>query len=191
MIQSKNKFLPTLYIRKCKITYLECFAIILTDGCYGQLFSFLKAWHYSCTLYTNVRIHGWVDGRMMDGQTNHKDQAGALWGTLRERTRTTSRWMYALRIDVGKQIYMEHRKTARETIVYVRGLACVSDSVISELEAKKKRNLTERNSCPQHQLPEEILPWGFWFPPSSYESCVGKFKSVHPMELHTTQRNNL
>lgn len=27
MIQSKYKFLPILYIRKCKITYLKCFAI--------------------------------------------------------------------------------------------------------------------------------------------------------------------
>lgn len=33
MIQSKYKFLPILYIRKCKITYLKCFAIeLMTVG---------------------------------------------------------------------------------------------------------------------------------------------------------------
>lgn len=31
MIQSKYKFLPILYIRKCKITYLKCFAIELMN----------------------------------------------------------------------------------------------------------------------------------------------------------------
>lgn len=52
----------------------------------------------------------------MNEQRNYKGQAGALWGTLRERIQTTQRWMYMLRIYVGKQIYMEHRKTSRETI---------------------------------------------------------------------------
>lgn len=31
MIQSKYKFLPILYIRKCKITYLKCSAIELMN----------------------------------------------------------------------------------------------------------------------------------------------------------------
>lgn len=43
MIQSKNKFLPPLYIRKCKITYLECFAILQRAGCYGQLLLVFKS----------------------------------------------------------------------------------------------------------------------------------------------------
>lgn len=47
---------------------------------------------------------------------NYKDQAGALWGTLREKNQTTQMWMYVLRIYVGKQIYMGHRKTFREII---------------------------------------------------------------------------
>lgn len=151
MIQSKNKFLPTLYIRKCKITYLECFAIIQTDDCYGQLFSSSEAGHYSCTLYTNVRINGWMD-KWMNERMSYNDQAGAPWGTLRERTQTTQRWMYTLRICVGKQIYMEHRKTSRETIswytwVYLHVWA-VCDLCIRKQKEKKPRWIKQLPTAP-------------------------------------------
>lgn len=56
MIQSKNKFLPTLYIRKCKITYLECY---YPDGQLPrQLLSSSEAWPYTRTRHTHVRAHG-------------------------------------------------------------------------------------------------------------------------------------
>lgn len=62
----------------------------------------------------NEGMEGGRDG-WMDEQTNYKDQAGALGGTLRERIETTERWMYMLRY-VSKQIPMEHGKTSRGTI---------------------------------------------------------------------------
>lgn len=144
MIQSKNKFLPTLYIRKCKITYLECSAIIQTDGCYGQLFSSSEAGHYSCTLYTDVRVHGWMD-KWMNEQMSYKGQAGALWGTLRDRTQATQRWMYMLRICAGRQIYMDHRETSRETMsrcTWVHLHVWVVCDVYNRKQ-KEKRNPTE------------------------------------------------
>lgn len=42
------------------------------------------------------------------------------------------------------------------------------DSVISaEVKRKQKPKLMEQNSCPQHQLPEEMPSSGVWFPPTS------------------------
>lgn len=117
MIQSKNKFLPPLYIRKCKITYLECFAILQRAGCYGQLLLVFK----SMTLHLHtthgcVRVHGWVgmNGWMdgwMGGRIN-RDQAGALWGTQKKNTDHRKVDTY----NVAKQIGTERRGKTREAM---------------------------------------------------------------------------
>lgn len=58
----------------------------------------------------------------------------------------------------------------------------VSDLRFLHWTQTRTPNPTEQNSCPQHQLPEEILSQEFWFPSSGQGiSCVGKFKSVHPI----------
>lgn len=91
MIQSKNKFLPPLYIRKCKITYLECFAILQRAGCYGQLLLVFESMTLHLhTAHRCVRVHRWVgmegrvDGWVGRGMNEH--QAGALWGTQKRNT---------------------------------------------------------------------------------------------------------
>lgn len=191
MIQSKNKFLPPLYIRKCKITYLECFAILQRAGCYGQLLLVFE----SMTLHLHtahgcVRVHGWVGmegwaGGWVGGGMN-EDQAGALWGTQKkehrpqEGGRTQCCWA-----DWHRSQRADWRR--KEPTDAVSALPCVSDSGISaEVKRKQKPKLTEQNSCPQHQLPEEMLSWGFGF-----HLLVWKFKSVHPIELRVGQRNKL
>lgn len=63
-------------------------------------------------------MEGW-----MDEQMNYKSGRSPVRYS-RERIQTTPRLMYMLRIDAGKQIYMEHRKTARET-VYVCECTCM------------------------------------------------------------------
>lgn len=91
----------------------------------------------------------------MDGWTNHyKDQAEALWGTLRERTWTTQRWVYMLRIYVGKQMYMEHRKTSRETISWCEwvflGVWVICDFCIKSKKEKKPhwtKTVAHSTSC--------------------------------------------
>lgn len=180
--KAKNKFLPTLYIRKCKITYLECFAIIQTDGCYGQLFSSSEAGRYGCTLHAYVRMEGvgadkWTTQIRQEpcevlSEKGHRPREGGC--TCSEQV-------------LVNQCTRNTERKQEKRLVYVRECTCMCEwFVISASESKKKRNPTEWNSCPQHQLPEEILSWGFWFPPSRYGSCVGKFKSVHPIELHIT-----
>lgn len=68
MIQSKNKFLPPLYIRKCKITYLECFAILQRLAATGSYFSSSKSMtsHLHATRVRGVR--GWAVGRWGRGE---------------------------------------------------------------------------------------------------------------------------
>lgn len=180
MIQSKNKFLPPLYIRKCKITYLECFAILQRAGCYGQLLLVFESMTLHLhTAHRCVRVHGWVgmegrvDGWVGGGMNEH--QAGALWGT--QKRNTDHRKVDAR--NVAKHIGTDHRgqnEEERSRGTRVSALPRVSDSVISaEVKRKQKPKLMEQNSCPQHQLPEEMLSWGVWFPPTSYGSCVWKF----------------
>lgn len=143
MIQSKNKFLPTLYIRKCKITYLECFAIIQTDGCYGQLFSSSEAWHYSCTLYTDVRINGWMD-KWMNEQMSYNDQAGPC-EVLSEKEYRPHKggctcWEYA---SVNKFTWNTERHPEKR-LVDVCECTCMCEWFVSSaLESKKKRKSTE------------------------------------------------
>ena len=124
MIQRKNKFLTILYIRKCKITYLECFAIIQMGGCYGQLFSSSEARRYSGALHTLEHGDGEVN-RWVDAQGNHTDRAGALWGTLRERVRPhkcgCTCWEYRL---VNK--CNGPKKDIQRNIMYMSVFVCVS-----------------------------------------------------------------
>lgn len=121
-------------------------------------------------------MDGWVDGQM-----NYKDQAGALWGTLEKESRPhkggCTCWEYML---VNKFTRNTERHPEKQ-FVYVCECTCMCEwFVISALGAKRKKTPLNK-SCPQHQLPEEILSWGFWFPSSGYGSCVGKLKSVHPI----------
>lgn len=138
MIQSKNKFLPTLYIRKCKITYLECFAIIQTDGCYGQLFSPSEAWHYGRTLHTNVRISGWMN----KGTTKVRQEPCEVLSEKEYRPHKggCTCWEYML---VNKFTW-NIEKHPEKQLVYVCECTCMCEwFVISTLESKKKRNPTE------------------------------------------------
>lgn len=63
--------------------------------------------------------------------------------------------------NVAKQIGTDHRgrtEEERSRRMRVSALPCVSDSVISaEVKRKQKPKPMEQNSCPQHQLPEEML----------------------------------
>lgn len=78
MIQSKNKFLPPLYIRKCKITYLERSAILHRAGCHGQLPLIFE----SMTLHLHIthRCAEYMDEQWMDGG---KDEQRSGWSPVR------------------------------------------------------------------------------------------------------------
>lgn len=141
-----------------------------------------KAWHYTCTIHTNVRAHRWIHGQK-DVQTNYKDQAGALWGTQKKNT-DRRKVDDTARVDVGEQTDMEHRKIPREDMSSCVWVHCSSwEPVTSAIETKEKKNLMEQNSCPQHQLPEEILSWGFGFHLLAMEVVLESLRVFIPYDL--------
>lgn len=133
MIQSKNKFLPTLYIRKCKITYLECFAITQTDGRNEQLFS-SKAWHYSSTSHMLGHVDEYM-ARWVDGWTKER------WRSSRSpvrcsQTQNQTTWMWMCRLEyrlANKFTWNTGRRS--EKWVYACECTCICEwSVISALD---------------------------------------------------------
>lgn len=76
MIQSKNKFLPPLYIRKCKITYLECFAILQRLAATGSYFSSSKS--MTSHLHATHGCMEYADEQWKDGGGVNRGQAGVL-----------------------------------------------------------------------------------------------------------------
>jgi hypothetical protein len=63
MIQSKNKFLPPLYIRKCKITYLDLFCYSPEGWLLRAATSRLQKRDITLARYTRVcRVRGWAVG---------------------------------------------------------------------------------------------------------------------------------
>lgn len=104
MIQSKNKFLPPLYIRKCKITYLECFAILQRAGCYGQLLLIFKSMTSHLHTTRGCVLSAWMSsGWMGEGWTEVRLEPCEV---LRKRMQTTGRWTHI--VYIGKQIGTEH-----------------------------------------------------------------------------------
>lgn len=104
MIQSKNKFLPPLYIRKCKITYLECFAILQRAGCYGQLLLVFKSMTSHLHTTRGCVLSAWMSsGWMGEGRTEVRLEPCEV---LRKRMQTTGRWTHI--VYIGKQIGTEH-----------------------------------------------------------------------------------
>lgn len=187
MIQSKNKFLPILYIRKCKITYLECLLLsrrMAATGSYSLLrkHDMTAAQHTRMLEDTGGYMDGWMDG-WADARTDK---------LLQRSGRSPARYSQREDADHAKvEVHAENtccstnlhgtqedsqRTISLGTWVY----AYVWVMCEFRIRSKKKRNPTEQNSCPQHQLPEEKLSWGFWFPPSSHGSCVGRFKGFIP-----------
>lgn len=155
MIQSKNKFLPPLYIRKCKITYLECFAILQRAGCYGQLLLVFKSMTSHLHTTRGCVLSAWMSsGWMGEGWTEVRLEPCEV---LRKRMQTTGRWTHI--VYIGKQIGTEHgghiARWAMEPSAREGGgrEEWLCDFCRSEKKTKTK-SWWKQDSCPQHQLPE-------------------------------------
>lgn len=82
MVQSKNKFLPTIYIRKCKITYLECLLLPRPWLLRATVLFLGSVTLHLHTIHTHVRAHEQVHG---DGVHDWSwGQAGAGRSSCRE-----------------------------------------------------------------------------------------------------------
>lgn len=157
MIQSKNKFLPPLYIRKCKITYLECFAILQRAGCYGQLLLVFKSMTSHLHATRGCVLSAWMSsGWMGEGWTEVRLEPCEV---LRTRMQTTGRWTHIVllvsRLAQNMVGYIARR--AKSPVPGGRGWLC--DFCRSEKKTKTK-HWWKQDSCPQHQLPEEMPEWG-------------------------------
>lgn len=176
MIQSKNKFLPTLYIRKCKITYLEC---LLLPTWMATMDNCSLPWKHDLTLAHDTHAHEYM-GECSDGVNDRpRGQAGALWGLSQREVGCT--WDCG-----GGQTYTEHRK---RSALGVSVPGC--ESVISVSEAKGKETRLHEAVAHSTSCQRKYYMRGFWFPPSSSGGCIAKFESGHPMELPMPCRSNL
>lgn len=72
----------------------------------------------------------------------------------RKNTDHTTVDVHAENVLVNKLTWNIERHPEKQ-LVYVCECTCVICDFC--IRSKKKRNPTEQNSCPQHQLPEEIL----------------------------------
>lgn len=179
MIQSKNKFLPPLYIRKCKITYLECFAILQRAGCYGQLLLVFKSMTSHLHATRGCVLSAWMSsGWMGEGWTEVRLEPCEV---LRTRMQTTGRWTHIVllvsRLAQNMVGYIARR--AKSPVPGGEGGSVIS----AEVKRKQKPNtggnktVAHSTSC-QRKCQSE---GGVWFPPTSYGSWAGKLRSVHPI----------